>query len=243
MIENMILNRNARDLSPIPDGVIDLVITSPPYNVGIEYAEHDDRMPPADYMGMLGAVWRECWRVMKPGARIAVNVAGVDRQPYIPLHHYIGHQLTREGFLMRGEIIWYKGSVLGTAWGSWKQPSNPVLRDAHEYILVFSKESWALGHRGESDISGDEFVEYTRTVWSFPPARRSKEGHPAPFPVELPARLIKLYSYKGDLVLDPFCGSGTTCSAARMLGRRWIGVDKDSVYCELARSHLRTIEG
>jgi site-specific DNA-methyltransferase (adenine-specific) len=189
-------------------------------------------------MAMLAGVWAECWRVMKPGGRIAVNVAGTGRSPYYPLHHYIRAQLEAQGFGMRGEVIWYKGPVMGTAWGSWKSPSNPALRDVHEYILIFSKGDWRLGHSGEADITAEEFVEYTRSVWEFRPAVPDKVDHPAPFPPELPKRLIKLYTFKDDLVLDPFMGSGTTCQVSQALGRRWIGVDMDGGYCDLARGAL-----
>lgn len=243
MFDNRIYNADARDLSFIPDGVVDLVVTSPPYNVGIKYASHDDCLSMEDYLAMLEQVWRECHRVLAPGGRIAINVAGVDRKPYLPLHAHITLQMNKLGFNMRGEIIWNKGASVGvsTAWGSWCSPSNPTLRDLHEYILVFSKGDWKMGHKGESDLISEEFVAYTKSVWEFPTVSAKKVGHPAPFPIELPSRLIKLYTYKDDLVLDPFNGSGTTCLAAEMLGRRWIGVDKDPGYCELAERNMQAL--
>lgn len=243
MFANRIYNADARDMSFIPDGVVDLVVTSPPYNVGKKYATHDDSLSMEEYLDMLEQVWRECYRVLAPGGRIAINVAGVDRKPYLPLHAYITLQMIRLGFKMRGEIIWNKGASVGvsTAWGSWCSPSNPTLRDLHEYILVFSKEDWRMRHRGETDLTPQEFVTYTKSIWEFPTVSAKKVGHPAPFPLELPARLIKLYTYKGDLVLDPFNGSGTTCLAAAMLGRRWIGVDIDPGYCALAERNMRAL--
>ncbi len=243
MYANHIYNRDSRDLSFIPDGVVDLVVTSPPYNVGIKYASHEDCLPLDDYLALLESVWKECHRVMAPGGRIAINVAGVDRKPYLPLHAYITTQMIKLGFNMRGEIIWDKGASVGvsTAWGSWCRPSNPTLRDVHEYILVFSKGDWAMGHKGETDLTSEEFVRDTKSIWSFPTASAKKAGHPAPFPVELPSRLIKLYTYKGDLVLDPFNGSGSTCQAAELLGRRWIGVDMDPGYCRLAEENMAAL--
>ncbi|MGE5673409.1 MAG: DNA-methyltransferase [Mycobacterium leprae] len=243
MYDNQLYNRDSRDLSFIPDGVVDLVVTSPPYNVGKNYATHGDSLPLDEYLALLESVWKECYRVMVPGGRIAINVAGCDRKPYLPLHSYITLQMNNLGFNMRGEIIWNKGASVGvsTAWGSWCRPSNPTLRDVHEYIMVFSKGDWAMGHKGETDLTSEEFVAYTKSIWDFPTASAKKVGHPAPFPLELPSRLIKLYTYKNDLVLDPFMGSGTTCQAADLLGRRWIGVDMDPGYCQLAESNMKSI--
>src|SRR3990172_2861281 len=218
---------DSRRLDFVADQSVTLVICSPPYNVRKPYQQHNDDLPLEDYLELLNAVWKECVRVLRPGGRICVNVAGCWRQPYLPLHAYIARQLEEMGLLMRGEIIWNKEASAGvsTAWGSFASPSNPTLRDLHEYILVFSKDSPALPNQtGEKpDISNREFVDWTRSIWTFATAPADRVGHPAPFPLELPSRLIKLYSYPGDLVLDPFCGSGTTCLAAKELGRRWVG--------------------
>ncbi len=250
-IADRIYQADSRDLQMIEDGVVDLVICSPPYNVGKNYKNHDDTLPLEEYLALLRDVWEECRRVMRPGARICINVAGVDRQPYLPLQSYITQQLIELGLLMRGEIIWDKAASVGvsTAWGSWQSPSNPTLRDVHEYIMVFCKEQFrllaprSLGEggeemKGETDLTSEEFTALTRSVWTFPTESANKVGHPAPFPVELPRRLIKLYSWKGALVLDPFCGSGSTCVAAAQLGRLWIGVDTDPSYVELARRRV-----
>ena len=240
--ENGIYQADSRKLDFIPDGAVTLVICSPPYNVQKPYQQHDDDLPREEYLALLKAVWTECRRLLRPGGRICVNVAGCWRQPYFPLHSYITLQMEKLGFLMRGEIIWDKGASVGvsTAWGSFASPSNPVLRDVHEYLLVFSKDSFKLEPEGEGkpDIANEQFVQYTRSIWQFPTESANKVGHPAPFPLELPRRLIRLYSYPGDLVLDPFCGSGTTCLAARELGRRWIGVDIDPRYVSIARERL-----
>ena len=250
-LANRIYCADSRHLDMIEDEVVDLVICSPPYNVGKNYKNHDDALPLEEYLGLLRAVWAECKRVMRPGGRICVNVAGVDRQPYLPLQSFIAQQLMDLGFLMRGEIIWDKAASVGvsTAWGSWQSPSNPTLRDLHEYILVFCKDQFrlpapqSLGDageqaKGETDLTSEEFTALTRSIWGFPTGSASKVGHPAPFPVELPRRLIKLYSWKGGLVLDPFCGSGSTCVAASQLGRLWIGVDIDPTYADLARRRV-----
>jgi len=240
-VANRIYCADSRHLDMIEDGVVDLVICSPPYNVGKNYKNHDDALPLDDYLALLRDVWKECRRVLRPGGRICVNVAGVDRQPYLPLQSYIAQQLIDLGFLMRGEVIWDKAASVGvsTAWGSWQSPSNPTLRDVHEFILVFCKEQFRLEQtKGRTDLTSEEFTALTRSIWTFPTDSAAKIGHPAPFPVELPRRLIKLYSWKGALVLDPFCGSGSTCVAAAQLDRLWIGVDTDQTYVELARRRI-----
>jgi DNA modification methylase len=244
MFYNQLYNRDSRDLSFIPDGTVDLVVTSPPYNVGIKYATHEDCLPLDEYLALLESVWTECYRVLAPGGRIAINLAGAGRKPYVPLHAYISTQMINLGFMMRGEVLWNKGASVGvsTAWGSWCSPSNPTLRDVHEYILIFTKGEWKMQHKGESDLTSEEFVAYTKSIWDFPTISAKKVGHPAPFPMELPSRLIKLYTYKNDVVLDPFVGSGTTCQAAELLGRRWIGVDMDPGYCTLATENMAKIE-
>ncbi|MBM3122933.1 MAG: site-specific DNA-methyltransferase, partial [Chloroflexi bacterium] len=189
-------------------------------------------------------VWREVHRVLVPGGRACINVANLGRKPYIPLHSHIITGMQEIGFLMRGEIIWNKAGSASpsTAWGSWRSASNPVLRDIHEYILVFSKESFARPGQGrQSSLSRDDFLEWTKSVWTFPAVSARSVGHPAPFPEELPRRLIELYSYRGDVVLDPFCGSGTTCMAAKRLGRHYIGYDVDKDYTALARRRLAQV--
>jgi len=212
------------------------MVTSPPYNVGKEY---DEDLDMDEYRDLLKTVFRETYKKLMVGGRACVNIANLGRSPYIPLHSFIIEDMLDLGFLMRGEIIWNKAASVGssTAWGSWMSASNPSLRDVHEYILVFSKESYNHG-KGNSTITRDEFLEYTKSIWTFPTESAKRIGHPAPFPVELPRRLIQLYTFEGDVVLDPFCGSGTTCIAAVMTNRHYVGFDINEKYINLARKRL-----
>jgi site-specific DNA-methyltransferase (adenine-specific) len=177
-----------------------------------------------------------------PGGRACINVANLGRKPYIPLHAFMVRDLLDLHFLMRGEIIWNKGasSSSSTAWGSWQSASNPTLRDSHEYILVFSKGDYRR-HRpaGRKDtITRDQFLEFTKSVWTFAAESARKVGHPAPFPVELPYRLIQLYTYTGEVVLDPFMGSGQTALAALRSERRYVGYETEEAYIKLAEKRL-----
>lgn len=237
--------KDARHMVEVEDGSVQLVVTSPPYNVGKPYespvqnGRHLENLD--EYLGFLGAVWKECIRALCQGGRLAINVASTWRQPYIPLHSLITKQLLDLGLIMRGEIIWDKGASAGvsTAWGSFARASNPTLRDVHEYILVFSKESLKLESRGKtSGIANQEFVDWTRSIWRFPTESPQRVKHPAPFPEELPRRLVLLYTNRGDVVLDPFAGSGTTAVAAARQGRHYLGYDTDPAYCLVARQRL-----
>ena len=232
---------DSRDMSMLPDESVHLMVTSPPYNVGKEY---DEDLDMDEYRGLLKAVFREVYRKLVVGGRACVNVANLGRRPYIPLHSFIIEDMLDLGFLMRGEIIWQKAASAGasTAWGSWMSASNPTLRDVHEYILVFSKGSMRREKEGrESTIARDEFLEYTKSVWSFPTESAKRVGHPAPFPEELPYRLIQLYTFEGDVVLDPFCGSGTTCIAALKTKRHYVGFDINEEYVNLAKDRISAL--
>jgi DNA modification methylase len=237
---NTIFCRSSEDMAELPEACVHLMVTSPPYNVGKDY---DEDFTLEEYLGFLKRVWQEVHRVLVPGGRACVNVANLGRKPYIPLHAYIARDMVDLGFLMRGEIIWDKGAsaAASTAWGSWKSPANPTLRDTHEYILVFSKGSFSRKKPAdrESTIARDEFLEYTKSVWSFPAESAKKVGHPAPFPVELPYRLMQLYTFAGEVVLDPFMGSGQTAIAALKVGRRYVGYDIDENYVRLADRRIR----
>ena len=242
---------DARHMEQVESGSVQLIVTSPPYNVGKPYNGYRDSQELKDYLDMLYQVWRECKRVLCPGGRIAVNVANTYRQPYLPLHAYIVRQFQRLGFLMRGEIIWDKGASAGvsTAWGSFARASNPVLRDVHEYILVFSKGAFKLEttNGAGSGIDNQEFVDWTRSIWRIEtesrlanPMTGQRYDHPAPFPVGLPRRLILLYTNHGDLVLDPFMGAGSTGVAAMREGRHYIGYDISPEYCQWAKERIGT---
>lgn len=234
--------KSSEAMDALPDNSVHLMITSPPYNVQKDY---DEDLTLEEYAGLLRNVFSEVYRALVTGGRACVNIANLGRKPYIPLHSLIIGEMLSLGFFMRGEIIWDKAASASpsTAWGSWMSATNPVLRDVHEYILVFSKETF----RRESDeavstIERDDFLEWTKSVWSFPAVPARQIGHPAPFPEELPRRLIELYSFEGDVILDPFAGSGTTCVAAKRAGRHFIGYETESEYRDLALQRLRDLE-
>ncbi len=233
-----ILCQSSESMADLPDASIHLMVTSPPYNAQKDY---DEDLSLEDYLDLLYRVWQETYRVLVPGGRACINVANLGRKPYIPLHSYIIDQMVEIGFLMRGEIIWDKAASASpsTAWGSWLSAGNPVLRDVHEYILVFSKESFSRP-KGErvSTIDKEDFLAWTKSVWQFKAVQARTIGHPAPFPVELPHRCIQLFTFKDDVVLDPFAGSGTTCVAAKQDGRHFVGYDLVPEYCRLAEKRL-----
>jgi modification methylase len=245
-IENIIppelLNKHychsSEHMTELPDNSVHLMITSPPYNVTKEY---DNNLSLEEYLVLLKNAWKETYRVLVPGGRACINIANLGRKPYIPMHSYIIKDMAEIGFMMRGEIIWNKASSASpsTAWGSWLSAANPVLRDIHEYILIFCKDSFTHNRRGkENTIEKEEFLEWTKSVWTFPAVSAKSIGHPAPFPEELPNRLIKLFSFKDDIVLDPFLGSGTTSLSALKNGRKYIGYDTKKNYIELANRRV-----
>jgi len=226
-------------MAELPDCSIHLMVTSPPYNVGKDY---DEDLTLEAYLGFLKRAWMEVYRVLVPGGRACINVANLGRKPYIPLHVWIIKDMLECGFRMRGEVIWNKASSASasTAWGSWRSAANPTLRDVHEYILVFSKDAFRRENTPgkESTISRDEFLEWTKSVWTFPAESAKKVGHPAPFPVELPHRLVQLYTFAGEVVLDPFMGSGQTALAALKSGRHFVGYETNSEYVALAERRI-----
>ena len=300
--KDVIFCADARRMAEVPDECAQLVVTSPPYNVGISYDNHNDDLPLDDYLTFLNQVWRECYRVLTPGGRLCINVANTNRKPYLPLNALITAEILRMArtedlhWCMRGEIIWDKAASAGisTAWGSFASSTNPVLRDMHEYIMVFSKDQFKLPDGGKTGITGGQFVDWTRSIWRpetspddkspyslvdlerrlrdklkdarrrdkddtwiaesmaraawqyvsqpgesvWPMTTESGVDHPAPFPIELPKRLILIYTSPGDLVLDPFMGAGATAVAAVRTGRHFVGYDISEEYCALAQKRV-----
>lgn len=241
-VRNRIFDHSSEDMSEIPDGSVALMVTSPPYNVGKEY-DHDLTLD--EYLDLLDRVLAETYRVLEPGGRVAINVANLGRKPYVALNHHVAGLLQDRGFLLRGEIVWQKAQGAGgsCAWGSWRSAKNPTLRDLHEYVVVAGKGSFGRSRIGEDTIGRDEFLQATVSIWNIPPESARRVGHPAPFPVELPRRLIELYTFRGDLVLDPFIGSGSTAVAAVVSDRRYVGFDREPEYVALAERRIAEARG
>ena len=238
-ILDKIFHKSSENMHELENNSISLTVTSPPYNIG---KDSDLDLTDDEYWAMMKNIFTETYRVTESGGRLVVNVANLGRKPYIPFSKYFTELLIEIGFIMRGEIIWQKskGANANFAWGSWLSASNPVIRDIHEYCLVFSKDSLKKSSKGESSIEKEEFMESTLSIWNINPARAKKIGHPAPFPVELPQKFINLYTYKNDLILDPFLGSGTTAIAAKLLKRNYVGYEIEEKYIAIAKSRLKT---
>ncbi len=254
-VDEPFVHGDARHMDRVADGSVALVVTSPPYFAGKQYEEELERegIPASylEYLAMLTEVFAECVRKLEPGGRIAVNVANLGRRPYRSLSADVIRILEHDlGLLLRGELIWQKGEGASSscAWGSFRSAANPVLRDISERVIIASKGRFDrarsikqrvaddLPH--ESTVMTEDFMAMTLDVWSIPPESARRVGHPAPFPVELPEQLIRLYTYKNDLILDPFMGSGSSLVAAARLGRRYIGYDLDGTYVDVARSRV-----
>jgi site-specific DNA-methyltransferase (adenine-specific) len=246
---------DARSMDRVRPSSVALVVTSPPYFAGKAYEEElgEGHIPATyvEYLTMLEGVFAECVDKLEPGGRIAVNVANLGRKPYRSLSaDVIGILQDRLGLLLRGEVIWRKARGAGgnCAWGSFKQPANPVLRDLTERVVIASKGRFdravkgpkrsALGLPSVATTTADEFMDATLDVWELAPESALRVNHPAPFPVELPQRLIDLYTYRDDVVLDPFMGSGTTAVAAVRAGRHYLGYDTDEAYAKAARERV-----
>jgi len=229
-------------LKEFPDNSIDLIFTSPPYNFGLEYDKQDDASKWEHYFEKLFAIFDECVRVLKYGGRIAVNIQPLFSD-YIPSHHIISNFFIDRKLIWKGEILWEKNNYncKYTAWGSWKSPSNPYLKYTWEFIEIFAKGTLKKdGSPEDADITSDEFKKWVVAKWNIAPERNMKEyNHPAMFPEELALRIIKLFSFAGDIVLDPFNGVGTTTLMAKKLMRKFIGIDISQEYCEIAQKRLK----
>lgn len=242
-IVNTIIFGSCELMEDIPDNSIHLMITSPPYNIS---KECDNDLPLKEYLQLLKKIFYEIYRVLVNGGRACINIANLGRKPYIPLSDYISSMMIEIGYNMRGEIIWNKAvsSSPSTAWGSWQSAANPILRDIHEYILVFSKGDYKRAREKnemeikKNSITKEQFMEWTKSIWTMNAASASRIGHPAPFSVELPYRLIQLYSFEQDIILDPFMGSGTTAIAALKSNRKYIGYDNEIEYIKLAEKRI-----
>ena len=231
----------------MPDNFVDLIVTSPPYNFGLdEYDGHIDTRSWEEYFDTLYQVWSQSYRVLRHGGRVCIVVQPLFSD-YVPSHHIISQQLRDLGFLFKAEIVWEKHNwnCKYTAWGSWKSPSMPYLKYTWEFIEVFCKGSQKkVGAKQNIDITGEEFKKWVYSKWELVPESRMKEfGHPSMFPEEIPHRLMKLFSYAGDLVLDPFNGAGTTTLVARKLSRNYIGIDISGQYCRKALERVEEYEG
>jgi site-specific DNA-methyltransferase (adenine-specific) len=252
---DQIYEADSRHMSDIESNSIALVVTSPPYFAGKEYeqAVGEGHVPGSyvEYLDLLYEVFAECKRVLEAGGRIAVNVANLGRKPYRSLSADVIDILQNKlGLLLRGEIIWVKGEAASgsCAWGSFRSPTNPVLRDLTERIVIASKGRFdrAIPRRRrlrdelphEATVLKDDFLEFTTDVWEFPPESAGRVNHPAPFPVELPHRLIQLYTFKGDVVLDPFVGVGSTAVAALRSDRHFVGYEIEPEYAARARERV-----
>lgn len=244
---NTIIEGSCENMKDIPNNSLHLMITSPTYNVSKEY---DNDLSLNEYLDLLKNCFTETYRVLVNGGRACINIANVGRKPYIPLSDYVSKIMIEIGFNMRGEIIWNKsaGAGISTAWGSFQSASNPILRDVHEYILIFSKGNYKRERdKNEKEfrydnISKEEFIEWTKSIWTMNPESAKRIGHPAPFPEELPNRLIKLFSFTNDIVIDPFMGSGTTAIAAIKNSRNFVGYEINEEYINLANNRIENLK-
>ena len=244
---NTIIASSCENMKDIPNNSLHLMITSPPYNVSKEY---DNDLSLNEYLNLLKNCFTETYRVLVDGGRACINIANIGRKPYIPLSDYVSKIMIEIGFNMRGEIIWNKSAGVGisTAWGSFQSASNPILRDVHEYILIFSKGNYKRERdKGEKELRKDnitkeEFIEWTKSVWTMNTESAKRIGHPAPFPEELPNRLIKLFSFTNDIVIDPFMGSGTTAIAAIKNNRNFVGYEINQEYINLANNRILNLK-
>ena len=228
-------------LKKLPDNCVDIIFTSPPYNFGLDYDNHNDTTNWDSYYDMLFAIFKECIRVLKYGGRFVVNVQPL-YSDYIPAHHIISNFFIENKMIWKGEILWEKNNYncKMCSYGSWKSPSSPYLKYTWEFVEVYCKGNLKKpGNSNDADITADEFKSWVVAKWSIAPERHMKEfGHPAMFPEKLAERVLKLFSFKNDIVLDPFNGAGTTTVVAKKTGRHYLGIDISQDYCKTAQNRL-----
>lgn len=248
----MIINANSYEyVKKLEDDSIDLVVTSPPYNVDLgnnkynknKYNSYEDNLPQKEYLNQLKGLFADLMPKLKSGARVCINI-GAKANGRVATHSDIIQFMNELGYLNVTQIIWDKSQVGNrTSWGSFCSPSCPSFPTPFEYILVFAKDSLKLQEKGETDLTKEEFIDWSLALWKFAPESQMKKyGHPAMFPKELPKRLIKLFSWKGATVLDPFSGMGTTGVVCKELGRKYIGIELDESYCQLAYERIIATE-
>ena len=243
MVElNKIYNDDCLEfMKQIPDNFIDCIITSIPYNFDKNYDNYNDKVDLNEYTVWLKHVLSQCSRILKDSGRIFVNVQPIFTSNF-PTHHIVSNILTECGLTWGGEILWEKNNYncACTAWGSWNSPSCPYLKYTWEYIEYFYKNNRKhVGNKEDIDIVPDEFKKWTTAKWTIPCEKRMKEfGHPAMFPEELVERILKLFTYKNDIVYDPFVGVGTTCVVCERLNRQYIGTEISEKYCQTANNRI-----
>lgn len=242
-MKNKIICGDSKDIiKQLPDNCVDLIFTSPPYNFGLSYDEYQDDSYWEDYFSKLFVIFDECIRVLKYGGRIIINIQPLFSD-YIPIHHIISNHFLSRKMIWKGEILWEKNNYncKYTSWGSWKSPSSPYLKYTWEFLEIFCKGD--LKHEGNNediDISIDEFKEWVVAKWSIGPERQMKKyDHPAMFPKKLVERVLKLFSFKNDFILDPFSGVGTTAVVSDLLCRNYLGIDTSDKYCEIAKKRIK----
>ena len=232
-------------MKDIPDKTVDCIITSPPYNFNMNYEKYIDNKEWEDYFKWLKQVWEEAYRVLKDDGRLIVNIQPLFSE-YIPTHHIISNDILKVGFKWKAEILWEKNNYncKYCSWGSWKSPSSPYMKYTWEFIEVYCKQDYKhIGKKEDIDITADEFKKLVLSKWSFAPEKNMKNyGHPAMFPEELPYRCLKLFTYKKDVVLDPFMGTGTVGVVAKKLNRNFIGIEIDEKYFEIAKQRISRTE-
>jgi site-specific DNA-methyltransferase (adenine-specific) len=237
----VVYNADIITTNAVKPNSVDLIVTSPPYGIGIEYGTYDDSTPYDKYLEFSKKWLRKCYKLAKSDGRLCLNIP-LDKNK--PTKQSVCADLTtvakRVGWKYEGTVVWNEQNMSrGTAWGTYASAWAPHIIAPVEVIVVFYKRIWKKAEKGTSDITTDEFKKWAKGVWEFSGASKTRIGHPAPFPVELPRRCIKFYSYVTDTVLDPFCGSGTTLLACLETGRAGIGVEINKEYCELAARRIQ----